>query len=249
MPVSGARDIEATLDGKARSTVDRAGWKDWARSRYRRPEVMCSSIRRSFATRNEAGVESLDFPVNALSSARVVVDPPAGGEQAPVLAASGGTQLQADGTASWPAWSCGSELSFAGIEARRQGTGKRRRRVEGLILWDINPAGDRIRTQADLSITGRASVLAALASGRVDSSLCPSAWFCRVSSGARTPGKDEWTLHVDPPLEAGETIELDCWMPLEASLALAAKPGDRREPGGRPCARSRGRSADRSRAL
>jgi hypothetical protein len=26
--------------------------------------------------------------------------------------------------------------------------------------------------------------------------------------------KGEWTLHVDPPLQTGSTIELDCWLPL-----------------------------------
>ena len=38
-------------------------------------------------------------------------------------------------------------------------------------------------------------------------------------------GKDEWALHVDPPLEAGGTIELDCWMPSEHIGTRAGRPG------------------------
>ena len=37
-------------------------------------------------------------------------------------------------------------------------------------------------------------------------------------------GKDEWVLHVDPPLEAGGTIEIDSWMPFESRAAEGERP-------------------------
>ena len=37
-------------------------------------------------------------------------------------------------------------------------------------------------------------------------------------------GQEEWIMHVDPPLHAGGTIELDCWMPVEGGRGGDGKP-------------------------
>ena len=95
IPVSLARDIEATLDGErlpisiepggvmGTLVISRAG-----NHRLR--------IHRSTAARTEAGFETLGLPVNAMPSARVVVESPRDGEQQGELNARGGTRLQAD---------------------------------------------------------------------------------------------------------------------------------------------------------
>ena len=64
-------------------------------------------------------------------------------------------------------------------------------------------------------------------------------------------GKDEWVLHVDPPLEAGGTIEIDCWMPFDDRWEPEpAEPGMRsagvRSSGGRFSRSVRSATADRS---
>jgi hypothetical protein len=183
-------------------------------------------IRRSFATRNEAGDESLDFPVNALSSARIVVAPPAAGEQAPVLAAIGEAQRQEDGTVAGvlgPVDQIGLRWHQGAPSGHRQASAT----VEGLILWDITPAGDRIRTRLTYQSPDE---LLSLRLSHPDGLILRSARLIgspRLLWSEKT-GNGEWTLHVDPPLKTGETIELDCWMPLEAPRAQAAKPGAER---------------------
>ena len=37
----------------------------------------------------------------------------------------------------------------------------------------------------------------------------------------------EWSLHLDPPLETGSTIELDCWLPFDAVRDQRAPVGQR----------------------
>jgi hypothetical protein len=219
VPVSGARDIEARLDGKEVPVAIAPGGE---RGEITIPATGSHAllIRRSYTTRNDAGFDSLVFPVNALASARVVVDRPEEGEQAPVLSAIGGTQLQADRTV---AGLLGPAAQI-GLRWHEGGERKALATVEGLILWDITPAGDRIRTRLTYQSPNELASLRLLHPG----GLILRSARVRRSDGfvwSEKTGKDEWTLHVDPPLEPGETIELDCWMPLEASRAPAAKPG------------------------
>ena len=230
VPVSGAREIEARLDGKTVSLAIGPGGKtgDVTLTAAGRHVLV---VRRSFATRNEAGVDALDFPVNALSSARIVVAPPAGGEQAPVFAASGGTERQADGSAVGllgPVDQVGLRWDQDAPSEHRHASAT----VEGLILWDITPAGDRIRTRLTYQSPDE---LSSLRLSHPDGLILRSARLIG-SPGflwSEKTGKDEWALHADPPLEAGATIELDCWMPLEASRALATKPGAKGAQGAR----------------
>ena len=41
-------------------------------------------------------------------------------------------------------------------------------------------------------------------------------------------GTSEWTLHFDPPLDPGGTVEIDCWMPISDSTGMSVPA--RREP-------------------
>ena len=221
VPVSGAREIEARLDGKVVPLAIAPGGK---LGEVSIPQAGSHTllIRRSFATRNDAGSDSLDFPVNAVASARLVVDRPEHGEPAPVPAAIGGAQTQADGTvASLLGPADRIELHWQkGQQGQRQALAT----VEGLVLWDITPAGDRIRTRLTYQSPDELAPLRVL---HPDGLILRSARLLGSQSfvWSEETAKDEWTLHVDPPLKAGETIELDCWMPLEASRDLAAKHG------------------------
>jgi hypothetical protein len=221
VPVSGARDIEAWLDGKQAPLAIAPGGK--------LGEIMIPAagshallLRRSYTTRSDAGFESLDFPVNALASARVVVNRPRDGEQVPLISANVRALLQADGTIArllGPADQIGLRWHHDG-----QGHRKALATVEGLILWDITPAGDRIRTRLTYQSPENLPSLRLIH----PAGLILRAARLRGSDGfvwSEKTGNDEWTLNVDPPLESGETIELDCWMPLEASRALATKLG------------------------
>ncbi len=105
VPVSGAREIAATLNGSDAPLSIAAGGELGEISIPSAGSHLLS-IRRSFATRTEAGFESLSFPVNALSSARVIVESPAEGQQAPVLALDRRDAASGGRKPGWPARSC-----------------------------------------------------------------------------------------------------------------------------------------------
>jgi hypothetical protein len=221
IPIASARNIEATLDGK---------WLPIAIE----PGAMMGSvtipgagshrlrIHRSVAARTEAAFERLSLPVNALPSARVVVESPRDGLEQGEVNAAGGTELQADGSLAgglgpadrievrWP-------KPNPAAAARAGGT------VEGLILWDIHPAGDRVRWRFTFHQSHELSTIRfAHPSGLILRSGKPDAAVDAIWD--ENAGQDEWTLHVDPPLQPGSTIELDCWMPANVTPEDRGKP-------------------------
>jgi hypothetical protein len=213
LPVSGAREIETTLDGRRIPLSIAPGGQLGAVAIPRAGDHVLV-VRRSFATKSEAGFEVLGFAVNPIAVARVVVDRPAPGEGAPVLAATGGTQLQGDGATAGrlgPAERVELRWAESGAQLeQKQGSFS----MEGLILWDIEPAGDRVRTRLlyqssrelrSMRLSHSSGLI--LRSARVPGS--GGYVWCENS------GKHEWALHFDPPLEAGGTIEIDSWMPSE----------------------------------
>ncbi len=225
LPVSGARDIETILDSRKIPLLIKPGGQIGELAISGAGKHLLT-VRRSFATKNEAGFNVLNVPVNAFASARVTVDAPEQGKGAPVLTAAGGTKLQPDGTLAgklgpsekielrWPA---------AGDASEVKGSGGSGGSVEGLILWDISPAGDRVRSRLTYQSTRE------LSSVRL---LHPEGLIFR---GARVlgfagfiwcenKGKNEWALQIDPPLAAGGTIEVDSWMPAESGAAAVDRP-------------------------
>jgi hypothetical protein len=221
IPVAFARDIKASLDGEPIPIGIEPGGS-MGTVAFSRAGSHRLSIRRAAAARPGGGLETLSLPVSAVPSARVIVAAAEAGMQPGVLLARGRTELEADGSLSgrlgpadrievrWP----GPASSVAG---RPSGT------VEGLILWDIKPTGDRVRArftfqQAEELSTIRLAHQPGLILRRARLG-DPAATFWEENAG-----KGEWTLHVDPPLKSGETIELDCWMPLGASRGAAGQP-------------------------
>ncbi len=213
-PVISARDIEVTLDGKRQPVSIKPGG---ASGEVALPQTgkHLLRIQRSVATRIEDGLECLRLPVNAMPAARVVVAPREDGRQDAELIVRGGSALEADHTLIGrlgPAdrvevrW---GKPAGAGVDIASGN-------VEGLLLWDITPAGDRIRARFTSHHPRKLSTIRfahheglILRSVRVPGSVDT---FCEEDAK-----KGEWTLHVDPPLQTGSTIELDCWLPLEST--------------------------------
>ncbi len=221
IPVSSARDIEATLDGEwLPISIEPGGVMGTLAISRAGSHVL--RIHRSALVSADAGFEKLSLPVNAMPSARVVVEPPREGANHALLNALGGTRLQSDrsldgrlGPADrievrWP-------MPEPAAAARASGV------VEGVILWDINPAGDRVRSRFTIHQPHGLSTIRfahqpglIFRSGRTDATV-EAFWEENI-------GQDEWTLRVDPPLAAGSTIELDCWMPRGSMRGDGAKP-------------------------
>jgi len=214
IPVSSARDIEATLDGERLPIAIEPGGVTGTLAIFRAGSHRLR-IHRSAAAKTEPGFETLSLAVNAMPSARVVVDPSRDGEQPGELNAHGGMHLQADRSLAgllgpadrievrWP-------KPNPPAAERAQGT------VEGLILWDIDPAGDRVRARFTFHQPEELSTIRfahqpglILRSGRTAAAV-DTYW-------EENAGKDEGTLRAFPPLPAGSTVELDCWMPGDAA--------------------------------
>jgi hypothetical protein len=219
VPVSQARDIAARLDGdRAFIAIEPGG--ETGTLVIPKPGRHLLQIHRSAVTRVESGYEALRMHVNAMPSARVIVEPGGDSKNRVEVTAYGLVRSEVDQTfAGWlgPVDKLEVRWPLSGPPVARRAAGV----VEGLILWDITPAGDRIlarlthrQPQNFTAVRLRHQRGLILRSARVRGSAEPL-W-------AENAGNQEWVLHVDPPLEEGGTIELDCWMPL-----LGARGGDR----------------------
>ena len=211
VPVSGAREIETSLDGVKTSLSIAAGGQVGEVAIAKAGDHILT-VRRSFGTRSEDGFEVLSFPVNPIAAALVLVDAPEAGKVAPAIDAVGGTRIRSDGSEVGrlgPAEKVDVRWadSRAGLE-QKQGVLS----VEGLVLWDINPAGDRVRTRLVYQSPRELGSLRLSHPGGLilrGARVLGSAGYVWCENAA----KEEWVLHVDPPLEAGGTIEIDSWMP------------------------------------
>jgi len=220
LPVASTRDIEVTVDGKPQAISIKPGGAGAV------VEVPPSSshvlrLRRTASTKTEANHEVLRVPINAMPFARVIVEPPRDGAGAGQLAAWGRIERGADQSLAGrlgPVDRIEIRWPKPGAAATDRDTGT----VEGLILWDIHPAGDRVRARfrvqqvldgATLRIRHDPNLI--LRSAEV-SDLVDGFW---VDSSAR----DEWTLHADPPIGSGSTISIDCWMPIAIDREKSAK--------------------------
>jgi hypothetical protein len=220
IPVALARDIEVTLDGKSTPVSIEA---DGAKAMVAIPCAGSHRLRarRSTGTKIEAEQETLVLPVNAMPAARVILAAPEVGQRQGELTARGGTELQADRSLVGrlgPADRVEVRWSRP-VPARVESTSAT---VEGLILWDINPAGDRVRARLTYNQADELSVVRlAHEPGLILRSIqVPGSADAFWEENAN---RDEWTLHLDPPIPAGSTIALDCWRPLGASRPEGGK--------------------------
>ena len=232
-PVSSSREITATIGG---ATVPIAVEPGGATARIVLPGAgnYLLALRRQAATRkDESGAEVLRLLVNATPSARLIVAPASGSMPQGVPETRGRMERQPDGSLDgrlgpsdrivirWPP--AGQDRE---VDARPSGS------VEGLILWDVTPAGDRVRARLTCHRED------AIASVRVAHKRGVVLRSARVSGGGRVyvaddPGETRWTFSFDPPMPATGTLSLDCWQTASESSA----PDDRSEDG--PASRDR----------
>jgi hypothetical protein len=109
--------------------------------------------------------------------------------------------------------------------------------VEGLLLWDAEPAGDHVKARLTFRKPGGTSTIRlGLTPGLVlraggFSGLVDATW-------EGTDEHPEWVVSVDPPLPDGATIQLEFWRPAPDETA-AGRSGS----GGRPSGRGGSRPA------
>ncbi|MDG3005745.1 hypothetical protein [Paludisphaera mucosa] len=209
-PVGDAHDIVATLDDARAAVIVEPGGvtavvmvPGGRTSRLR--------IRRAVPTTRDGSLETLDLKVDRAPFARLTLEQPPGGRPVQQLVARGRVVAKGDQTIE----AVLGPVDRIGIcwtspdPAVEQPTAT----VESLVLWDLDPAGERIRARLTYRPRRRMSTIRiALEPGLVPRSvqipgLVDASW-------GGTPQNPEWIARVDPPLPDRTTIFLDFWRPL-----------------------------------
>ena len=211
VPIAGGRDVSATLDGRdvpvrvgssgATGTVD-----------LPEPGTHRLILRRLVAVIRSAEGESLRVPVPPIATARLRVDEPAGGPSAEAPSSRGRCSAQNgvfEGTLG-PV----DELELCWPGPAATGPPAPKGTAEGAVLWDVEPAGDRVR----LKITARpGEPLDRLALELGPGLLVRSVDRPGAADAAQrvvTTGT-VWSIPLSPPLLTGQSVTLELWRPLE----------------------------------
>ena len=212
-PVSFARDIVATLDGDTCSIVIESGGNQ-AQVLIPTAGNHILRLRRSVATvSDETSSEMITLPVNAVPTAKVLILPSRDRASQGNLLARGLVEQKVDQNVT-------GRLGPADRIVIRWPTPVRSKNplkvgnVEGLVLWDAHPAGDRLRARLTYHMPREISTIQLLHEAGL------------ILRSVHVPGRSEvyledsedsqWVLGIDPPLPAEATLTIDCWRPSDA---------------------------------
>ena len=159
--------------------------------------------------RAEAG-GPISVPIIAVAAALVAVEDGAGAVRPEVVGARGMTVGGPDGLSGnlGPVERLEVRWARAGQAAGVEAGGP----VEGVLLWDAMPAGDRLRARLIFrNPAGTSSVRLAMEPGlALRSATAPGLIEAAWRGTAEAP---EWVARFEPPLGAGESLVLDAWRP------------------------------------
>jgi hypothetical protein len=215
-PLGAARDVSATRDGREAGLQIEPGARAATltlegRGRH---EVV---LRRSVVLEGEGRNRTLRLPINSVAQTLLSYAEPAKGLRVETPSSRGvaGRLGPVDGL----------EVHF--VDPKPDGNPTARGSAEGLLLWDAEPAGDRLRARIVYhNAAGLHRIRLGLEEGMMVLStsipgLVETSW-----QGPRE--RPEWVAHVDPPLPDGVKIEVDLWRP---SGARAPRATGRLDPG------------------
>ena len=213
VPITGAHDITAALDGREVPMFIEAGGQQAAITIPGAGSFKLQ-VRRTATVATEGLEESLDFPVNPMPSARLIMDRPSRIRPPRLLNARG--KLTAAGDQSLAA-DLGpvDHVEIRWGDADAAGSQVAGSIIESMILWDIEPAGDRLRGRFTYRGPRRLSTL----SFQMDPGLMTRSVEIPGlidSSWGGTVERPVWTARMDPPLQEGAVLLLDLWRPARA---------------------------------
>ncbi|WP_406695457.1 hypothetical protein V5E97_30995 [Singulisphaera sp. Ch08] len=166
-------------------------------------------IRRLLTPRRLDDAESITLPINSLASARVEIGPGPAGRRIEVPNARGALAARAGGSAGNLGPVDHLEVRWVSSnEPRIAATGS----VEGLLLWDAEPAGDRVRARLTYRRPEGTSVIRL----RLDPGLVVRSIAIPGQADAGLIASEqgvEWVAHINPPLPDGASIRLEFWRP------------------------------------
>jgi hypothetical protein len=209
VPVGGGREISSTIEGRPVPIfIDGTG--EQAAIQVPASSSVTVRVRRTIGMTREGPVHTVSFPVNPMPSARLVVDRPL----LPLssLEARGAVSTREDSSVAadlGPAARVEVRLRDPrSAEATPESGG-----LESLTLWDIEPAGDDLRTRFTYRGTRRLSEL----TFRLEPGLIPRKiaipGLIEQSWGGNA-ARPTWTVHMDPPLVEGAQFMIEAWRPL-----------------------------------
>ncbi len=211
VPISGAHDISAALDGRDVPVFIEPGGQ-LAGIAIPGPGNFTIKLRRTTTLKTSGMAKSLDFAVNPMPSARLAIDPSSSSGPPRFLNARG--QLTA--SVNQPLTAQLGPVDHVEIRWGKDeapGSQVSGSAIDGMLLWDIDPAGDRLRGRYTYRGPRRLSTLSfqmepGLMTRSVDiPGLIDSSW-------EGTAERTIWTCRMDPPLQDGAVLLLDLWRPL-----------------------------------
>ncbi|WP_165073947.1 hypothetical protein [Paludisphaera rhizosphaerae] len=207
-PVGDAHDLEAFLDDRRAPVIVAAGGES-ATVLVPADKTSRLRLRRLTSPLRDGGVEAIDLRINAAPAARLSLEQPLGARQR--IVARGRVVAGEDQTIK--AVLGPVDRISVGWNAGDQDVDQAAATVESLMLWDLDPAGERVRARLTYRPRRRISTIrVALEPGLVPRSvqipgLVDSSW-------GGTPQNPEWIARIDPPITERTTVALDFWRPL-----------------------------------
>jgi hypothetical protein len=226
LPVGGAREISAVLDGRVVPVFIEAGGQQATIALPAAGSFKLLARRTVDATGDEPGV-TLDFPVNPHPGARLVVDRPDRFGALKLSTARGRIETANERLTAGPSPADHTLLRWGENDAAAQAAGIV---MDGTLLWDLLPAGDLLRARFTCRTTTRR--LSSL-SFQIDKGLIPRSVRVPGLIASTIEGTDKhrvWTLRFDPPLQDKSELQIEMWRPAENELDGRNGPLTRRLP-------------------
>ncbi len=211
LPVGGAREISAVLDGRAVPVFIEAGGQQAAIALPAAGSFKLLARRTLDVTGDEPTV-ALDFPVNPHPGARLVVDRPGRFGTLKLSTARGRLETANDRLTAGLGPADHALLRWGDNDAAAaQAAGVV---MDGTLLWDIMPAGDLL--QARFTCRTAARQLSSL-SFQIEKGLIPRLVQVPGLIASTTLGTDKqlvWTMRFDPPLHDKSELQIEMWRPI-----------------------------------
>jgi hypothetical protein len=216
LPLGDARDLSALVDGRSIPVQISA---DATAAFLRIPNAgeHKLTVRRSLTRRVGDGSESVSLPINPVPSSRFRIRE--AWNNLPIEVPNARGRIRVNGRVVEAALGSVERLEIrwgrAGAGPAAESSGD----LKGMVLWDVEPAGDRVRARWLVRGTDPVSQLRlALDPGLIVRS-ASSPGVLDISS-AGTSRKPEWIAHLSPPLRPGESLAVEFFRPAETAPAL-----------------------------
>ncbi|MBV8488461.1 MAG: hypothetical protein JO161_09295, partial [Planctomycetaceae bacterium] len=215
LPVGGAREISAALDGQTVPVFIEAGGKQAVIALPAAGSFKLLARRTLDVTGHEPAV-TLDFPVNPHPAARLIVDQPGRFGALKLSTARGRLETANDRLTAGLGPADHALLRWGDNDA----TAVQAAAVvmEGTLLWNVMPAGDLLQARFTCRTTARQ-----LSSLRfqIEKGLVPR--FVQVpgliaSTIEDTDKQPVWTMRFDPPLHDKSELQIEMWRPIQNEL-------------------------------